>query len=71
MPQSLEAREAVERCRGGDVAGIPGIEKALQDAKYSLPSRTESVAPTPAKDPNCGAETWSTEKMTYVGVPCP
>lgn len=73
QPQSLEARAAVAQCKAGDAAGIPGIEKALQDAKYSLPSRTEAgtVAATKDKDPNCGIESWSTEKMMYVGVPCP
>lgn len=71
MPASLEGREAVERCRAGDVAGIPGIEKALLDAQYSLPSRTDAGAVAPTKDPNCGIETWSTEKMTYVSLPCP
>jgi hypothetical protein len=38
-PQSLEAREAVERCKAGDPSGISAIEKALQNAKFSLPSR--------------------------------
>ena len=38
-PQGLEAREAVERCKAGDASGISAIEKALQNAKFSLPSR--------------------------------
>lgn len=71
QPQSLESRYAVAQCKVGDGAGIPGIEKALQDAKFSLPSRTAADAPAPAKDANCGIETWSTEKMAYVGTPCP
>ncbi len=25
---------------------------------------------TPSSPSNCGVETWSTEKMAYVGVPC-
>lgn len=71
MPQSLEAREAVEQCKVGNAAGIPVIEKALQDARYSLPSRTKPAAVAPAKDASCGIETWSTESMTYVSTPCP
>lgn len=71
MPQSVEARESVAKCQVGDVSGIPGIEKALQDAKFSLPSRAVSSEAPVAKDANCGAETWSTEKMTYVTTPCP
>jgi len=71
QPQSLEAREAVTKCKVGDASGIPGIEKALRDAKYSLPSRAVSSGAPVAKDANCGAETWSTEKMMYVGTPCP
>lgn len=38
-PQSLEAREAVERCKAGDTSGISAIEKALENAKFALPSR--------------------------------
>lgn len=38
-PQSLEAREAVERCKAGNPSGISAIEKALENAKFSLPSR--------------------------------
>ena len=71
QPQSLEARAAVAQCKVGDVAGIPGIEKALQDARFSLPSRTEAGAAAPTKDASCGIEAWSTEKMMYVGTPCP
>jgi len=39
-PQSLEAREAVERCKAGDTSGISAIEKALENAKFTLPSRS-------------------------------
>jgi len=38
-PQGLEAREAVERCKAGDPSGISAIERALQNAKFTLPSR--------------------------------
>ena len=71
QPQSLEARTAVAQCRSGDPAGIPGIEKALLDAKVSLPSRSATAAVSPVKAADCGVETWSTEKMMYVGTPCP
>ena len=30
----------------------------------------QTTAPAPAPS-NCGMETWSTDKMTYVGTPCP
>ena len=70
QPQSLEARSAVEKCQAGDPAGIPGIEKALEDAKYGLPSRSATPVASTTKAANCGVETWSTEKMMYVGTPC-
>ena len=38
-PQGLEAREAVERCKAGDTSGISAIEKALENAKFTLPAR--------------------------------
>ena len=38
-PQGLEAREAVERCKAGDTSGISATEKALENARISLPSR--------------------------------
>ena len=38
-PQGLEAKEAVERCKAGDTSGISAIEKALENAKISLPAR--------------------------------
>ena len=39
--QSLnpEARLSAEQCRSGNAAGIPGLEKALKDAKIDLPPR--------------------------------
>jgi hypothetical protein len=39
QPQSLDVRSAVEKCKAGDSAGIPVIEKALKDAKFDLPPR--------------------------------
>ena len=38
-PQGLDAREAVERCKAGDTSGISAIEKALENARFTLPSR--------------------------------
>ena len=38
-PQGLEARAAVERCKAGDTSGISAIEKALENAKITLPAR--------------------------------
>jgi hypothetical protein len=70
QPQSLEARTGVEKCQAGDPAGIPAIEKALQDAKYSVPSRSLTPVASSTKAGNCGVETWSTDQMMYVGTPC-
>jgi hypothetical protein len=39
-PQGLDAKVGVEKCKTGDTAGIPAIEKALMDAKLDLPPRT-------------------------------
>jgi hypothetical protein len=39
QPQSVDAQAAVEKCKTGDTSGIPGIEKALKDAKFDLPPR--------------------------------
>jgi hypothetical protein len=39
QPVSLDLRSGVEKCKAGDPAGIPVIEKALKDAKFSLPPR--------------------------------
>jgi hypothetical protein len=38
-PQGVDAKIGVERCKAGDVSGIPAIEKALQNAKIDLPAR--------------------------------
>jgi hypothetical protein len=38
-PQGLDANVGVEKCKTGDTAGIPAIEKALKDAKLDLPPR--------------------------------
>ena len=71
QPQSLDSRVAVAQCRAGNVAGIPGVEAALHNAGFALPSRTATAVNASAtKDANCGVETWSTDKMTYVGIPC-
>jgi hypothetical protein len=70
QPQSLDARESAAQCRAGNPAGIPGIEAALRNAGYALPSRTATAASATKANANCTVETWSTEKMTYVGVPC-
>jgi len=40
QPQSLDARAAIEKCKAGDLTGIPVIEKALKDAKIDLPPRS-------------------------------
>ena len=39
QPQSIDAQAAVEKCKAGDTSGIPEIEKALKNAKFSLPTR--------------------------------
>ena len=39
-PQSAEARVAAEKCKAGDTSGVPGLEKALQNAKIDLPPKT-------------------------------
>jgi hypothetical protein len=38
-PVGVETRHAVEQCKAGDFSGIAAIEKALQNAKISLPPR--------------------------------
>ena len=38
-PQGIDAKIGVEKCKAGDVSGIPAIEKALQNAKLDLPAR--------------------------------
>lgn len=63
----LEVQYAMTECQAGNTAAaIPVLEEKLRAAKVSLPSREPAKA-----DANCGAETWSTEKMMYVGTPCP
>jgi hypothetical protein len=69
QPQSLQSKAALAECQAGDVRGIPGLEQALRDAKIDLPARTVA-SPAAKASNNCGPETWSTEKMMYVGVPC-
>ena len=69
-PQSLQSRVSLAECQAGDVRGIPGLEKALVDAKLTLPSRSAVVDKATAGDKSCGPETWSTDKMMYVGMPC-
>jgi hypothetical protein len=39
-PQGVETRDAVERCKAGDITGISVLEKALENARISLPART-------------------------------
>lgn len=39
QPQNVAAKVGVEKCKVGDAAGIPAIEKALKDAKLDLPPR--------------------------------
>jgi hypothetical protein len=43
QPVPIHARQrtqaAVAKCKTGDTSGIPGIEKALKDAKFDLPPR--------------------------------
>jgi len=34
------ARLSAEQCRKGDAAGIPGLEKALKNARIDLPPRS-------------------------------
>ena len=37
--KAAETRHAVEQCKAGDMSGIAAIEKALENAKISLPPR--------------------------------
>ena len=40
-PGGLDGQVAIEQCKAGDTAnGIPVLERKLQDAKISLPSRS-------------------------------
>jgi hypothetical protein len=70
QPQSLQSKTSAAECRAGDPRGIPGLEQALRDAKIDLPSRSAVNANATSSDKNCGIETWSTDQMMYVGVPC-
>ncbi|MBI2740564.1 MAG: hypothetical protein HYX38_28960 [Rhodospirillales bacterium] len=70
QPQSLESRMSIAQCQAGDPSGIPGLEKALADAKLGLPSRTVEPEKAAASVGDCGIEAWSTDKMMYVGMPC-
>jgi hypothetical protein len=40
QPQSLDSRNAAEKCKAGDASGIAPLEKALKDAKIDLPPRS-------------------------------
>jgi hypothetical protein len=72
QPQSLASRVALAKCMSGDASGIPDLEKALQNARFDLPSRTAASEPTNTNfSAQCGPETWSTDTMTYVSLPCP
>jgi hypothetical protein len=70
QPQSLQAKASLAQCKAGDTRGIPGLEQALRDAKLDLPARSATSATATATDKSCGPETWSTDRMMYVGVPC-
>lgn len=39
QPQSLDSKVGFEKCKAGDVSGIPALEKALKSAGYTLPAR--------------------------------
>lgn len=73
-PPPVDVQYAMSQCQAGNpAAGIPVLEQKLRANKVSLPSREQAAAPkaaTEAGASNCGAETWSTEKMMYVGTPC-
>jgi|FEC22Drversion2_1045045.scaffolds.fasta_scaffold00125_74 hypothetical protein len=68
----LRVSQAINQCRAGNAAAsTPVLERALQEAKIGLPERAQAPQASKATaDSNCGREVWSTEKMTYVGVPC-
>ena len=40
QPQGIDARVAAEKCKTGDTSGVAALEKALENAKISLPPRT-------------------------------
>jgi hypothetical protein len=73
----VDVQYAISQCQAGNTAaGIPVLEQKLRAAKVSLPSRDQAAAPKAATGvekagaSNCGPETWSTDKMMYVGTPC-
>lgn len=39
-PQSVETHKAAAWCKAGDVRGIPALERALNNSKIPLPSRS-------------------------------
>ncbi|MBV8189981.1 MAG: hypothetical protein JO339_22245 [Alphaproteobacteria bacterium] len=68
---SVDVENAIAECQAGKTAAaIPVLEKKLRDAKVDLPARTAASQPVKASTGNCGVETWSTDQMMYVGVPC-
>ncbi len=77
-PPPVDVQYAISQCQAGNTAaGIPVLEEKLRAARVTLPSREEAVAPSKAAgEPDkaatskCGPETWSTDKMMYVGTPC-
>ena len=73
----VDVQYAITQCLAGNpAAAIPVLEQKLRAAKVSLPSREEAAAPSKATGETekatdkCGPETWATDKMMYVGVPC-
>ena len=40
-------------------------------AALTLGAAVAHAQTTPPAPSNCGVETWSTDKMAYVGTPCP
>jgi len=40
-------------------------------AALTLGAAVAHAQTTPPSPSNCGVETWSTDKMMYVGTPCP
>jgi hypothetical protein len=68
---SVDVQNAITECQAGNTAaGIPVLEQRLRDAKVDLPARAAAAQPVNASTGKCGVETWSTDQMMYVGVPC-